>query len=182
MQATSSRAPGEVIGKRVFVAAAFTPALSDRGFDPDTRSRVQHVLDVVRDSGSHCFSSHLAEAWGDELEGQQELAHRDVRELQSCTHFVVYIGRIPSVGIFIELGAAIELRRPVLALFEEGHEPGSDFYLGLVKGGYLQSVAWTDEDSVRQVLMRFISVSPPGESISEGAVQRRPRRWQARPG
>lgn len=142
---------------RVFVGGPFTAACAGPGFDRETRSRLELLLEEVESMGLPLFSSHRAEEWGEDLEEPKQLLERDLEELERCSHLVVFLGGVHSFGALVELGYAVRMGRRVLALHTPGHRPHSDFYQGLVASGRIDALEWEDDKTVRSALRQFVT-------------------------
>ncbi|MFC1604760.1 nucleoside 2-deoxyribosyltransferase [Planctomycetota bacterium] len=143
---------------RVFVAGAFTTAHeASTGFHQQTKRRLQLIHSFVSRNGCTYYSSHIEEKWGDSLATPAALALRDIRWIEQCTQMIVYLGNVHSPGVLIELGCMVAMKKPVLAVIEKGCRPCSDFYLGIVKNGWVEETIWESEDQLADCISKFLS-------------------------
>jgi hypothetical protein len=141
---------------KIFVAGPFTVAINSKSyFDPKVRNRIEVINDIINSLGKEVFSSHKRENWGANLDVPESLAGIDKTELGQCSHLIVYWGSKISIGVSIEMGLAIALKKPIL-LIRDARSIKSDFYAGLVKLGYINELKWVDDEQIKKAIKSFL--------------------------
>jgi len=143
----------------VFIAGPMTKQLLNNGeFDKRTRSRMEVVIDCIKELGVSSFSAHIAEDWGRRHVEKQRIAKRDIEALRRSTHMVAYASNSISTGVGIEIGAAIAMGIPILLLCDGPTSSRSALLDGLVLAGAIREAPWLGRagvlNSVRQFLTR----------------------------
>jgi 2'-deoxynucleoside 5'-phosphate N-hydrolase len=88
----------------------------------DFESVYQAVVQALVREGHHVPTAHLAESGITSLEAvidPREVYERDVAWIRACDVLIAEVS-IPSHGVGYEIGFALELGKPVLALYQNG--------------------------------------------------------------
>lgn len=104
----------------MFVAARFTTAMDDNGFDPQLKDIIHHAHTGVTNAGCVVSSAHRIEQFGKSLAKPADFIPRDHAEVKDCDVFVVVIDKSVSVGASAECGWASELGKSMLLYFLPG--------------------------------------------------------------
>jgi nucleoside 2-deoxyribosyltransferase len=107
----------------IFVSAPFSRlCLADGGFEPLSRGYFEAVILRLKESGHSIYSAHLIENWGARLRDPKSMVIEDFAGIRTCDALVAYLGGPVSEGVFVELGWASALEKPVILLLEERRE------------------------------------------------------------
>src|SRR4029077_336799 len=143
--------------KRAFVAGPFSQALAGHSFHQGLQLRLETLGRVLREDGFQVFSSHEREDWGHELDKPAQLADIDLVELMRSDVLLVYVGDVPSIGIWIEIGVAVSLAKRVIVVTDPtAPAVVSSFFDGLVELGKLQRIEWASDDWLAKELDKLL--------------------------
>ena len=109
-------------GRRVFLAAPFTQLISpdDGRVSVTWENTLSSIRDLLLESDASVFSAHVREKWGTALMDPAEYTPLDFAEMRACDLVCAFLGSPPSGGVYIELGWASALGKPVLLFADEG--------------------------------------------------------------
>ncbi|MGV3662997.1 MAG: nucleoside 2-deoxyribosyltransferase [Prosthecobacter sp.] len=108
---------------KIFLAAPFTTnVITGKGLEEGFAALLRRLIKELRDSGHEVFSAHEREQWGRAIDPAEKALQDDLSELRAADVVIALIGDPPSPGVQMELGGALILEKPILALVEMGSE------------------------------------------------------------
>jgi nucleoside 2-deoxyribosyltransferase len=123
----------------IFLSGPISNALSDGRFDPTVRTALEEVAGGLERDGFRILSAHRAEAWGQEIPDTPEhVFRRDWHFAQACDAVVVVLPAdrrgvlYRSDGVFIEIGWAVALGKPLFVVTDRTASGGSYLFDGLL--------------------------------------------------
>jgi nucleoside 2-deoxyribosyltransferase len=127
------------IPNAIFLSGPISNALSGRGFDPSVRTALEDVAQGLERDGFRILSAHRVEAWGQEIPDTPEhVFRRDWDFVLACDAVVVVLpvdeyGMLyRSDGVFIEIGWAVALGKPLFVVTDRTASGRSYLFEGLL--------------------------------------------------
>ena len=117
----------------------------------------QTIVHALTESGHSVLTAHLVESNVMEMEAAfspSEVYARDVAWIRSCDVLVAEVS-VPSHGVGYEVGFALGIKKPVLALYQEGRKVSKMISGNPDKNLSLEKYAATGE--AIQILREFLS-------------------------
>jgi len=117
----------------------------------------QVIVRALLDAGHEVPTAHLAESDVGAVEAiihPNEVYERDVAWIRACDALIAEVS-VPSHGVGYEIGFALGIRKPVLALYQEGRKV-SKMISGNPDSNLTVKLYHTPEDAV-QILADFLS-------------------------
>lgn len=123
----------------------------------ELESTYQTIVYALTEEGHKVLTAHLVESNVMEVEAvfsPSEVYSRDVAWIRSCDVLVAEVS-VPSHGVGYEVGFALGIEKPVLALYQEGRKVSKMISGNPDKNLTLEKYAATG-DAI-QILMQFLS-------------------------
>jgi hypothetical protein len=141
-----------------FVAARFTTAIQDTGFDPELKANISAIHDELYRLGFSVESAHIEEAYGASLDNPHVFIKRDISAISGCDLFIALLdGNCISSGVCIELGWASLLRKNILLIHPKGFPFNiNPMVVGLFSLTTLEFIEYETIDDMRSKLKAFI--------------------------
>jgi len=120
-------------------------------------SAYQTIVYALTEAGHRVLTAHLVESNVTEVEAAfspSEVYSRDVAWIRSCDILVAEVS-VPSHGVGYEIGFALGIEKPVLALYQEGRKVSKMISGNPDKNLSLEKYATTGE--AIQILTQFLS-------------------------
>ena len=117
----------------------------------------QTIVHALAENGQNVLTAHLVESNVMELEARlspRDVYLRDTAWIQSCDVLVAEVS-VPSHGVGYEIGFALGIEKPVLALYQEGRKV-TKMISGNPDKNLLVKKYETTEEAI-QILMQFLS-------------------------
>mgnify|MGYP000868570706 CR=1 FL=1 len=117
----------------------------------------QTIVHALAEKGHNVLTAHLVESNVMEIEAAvnpSEVYSRDVAWIRSCDVLVAEVS-VPSHGVGYEIGFALGIEKPVLALYQEGRKVSK-----MISGNDHENLSvkkYSTTEEAIQILMRFLS-------------------------
>jgi len=117
----------------------------------------QMIVRALQEKGHEVPTAHLAEAGVTSVEAvihPNEVYERDVAWIRACDVLIAEVS-VPSHGVGYEIGFALGIGKPVLALFQDGHKVSK-----MISGNpdpNLTVKPYQTPDGVIQIMENFLS-------------------------
>lgn len=117
----------------------------------------QAIVGALTENGHEVPTAHLAESGIGAVEAvihPNEVYERDVAWIRACDLLIAEVS-VPSHGVGYEIGFALGIGKPVLALYQEGRKV-SKMISGNLDSNLTVSLYRTPEDAI-QIIVNFLS-------------------------
>lgn len=117
----------------------------------------QTIVHALAEKGHNVLTAHLVESNVMEVEAAlspAEVYSRDMAWIRSCDVLVAEVS-VPSHGVGYEIGFALGIQKPVLALYQDGRKVSK-----MISGNNDQNLSvkkYSTTDEAIQILTRFLS-------------------------
>lgn len=137
----------------VFVSAPFSSKLQENKIDRSFKETLDKLISFIEKNSrvSSVYSAHRIEEWGNLLRQSTEYVPRDYEALLKCDVVIAYLDGSPSMGMPIELGWAVVLKKSIIILSNERTEPAA-FVEGFPKISNTVFIIYKDMEELFQKL------------------------------